>query len=391
VLQRARPCDGWASDRSIGKMASMLLTREASEAGSSQERDVARTSPRSMLAGPIVALVTLVAAVAATRAAGVPLRDPDHVAGRRLAWVVLLVLGLVLLDVVVRAGRRSRGLAPSWAALREVRRERWRWDRGLAVGSALVSFYVCYLAYRNIKSTVPLLRPGDLFDRQLADIDRAIFGGSDPAALLHSLLGTGAPTQVLSFVYLFFVVFVPLTLALALVFSPNLPGGLFFATAMSINWPLGAATYLMLPALGPVYATPWEFAHLPASNVSDLQHLMLDQRLEFLRDPAVAGTAQSIAAFASLHVSMILTAALAAHLLRLDRRVRVSLWALLAASVTATIYLGWHYVVDDIAGVAIALAALALARVLTGFELPSRRRLAAPKIAAGPAADETHA
>ncbi len=375
----------------IGKMAAMLLTGERSTTRAPDDRRAERTSVRNILAGPAVAIVTLAAAVLATRAAGVPLRDPDHVAGRRLTWVVLMVLALVVLDVVVRAGRRSGTLTPSPAALRAVRLERWSWHRGVAVGSALVSFYVSYLAYRNIKSTVPLLRPGDLFDRQLADIDRAVFGGSDPAALLHSLLGTGPQTQVLSFVYLFFVIFVPLTLALALVFSPNLPGGLFFATAMSINWPLGAATYLMLPALGPVYATPGQFAHLPASSVSDLQSLMLDQRLEFLRDPAVAGTAQSIAAFASLHVSMILTAALAAHLLGLDRRVRIGLWALLVASVTATIYLGWHYVVDDVAGVAIAVAALALARVITGFELPTERRLRAPTIAAPSAVDEKHA
>ncbi len=368
----------------------MLLTREPSESARAGG-DTDDASVRSILAGPLVALVTLVSALVATGLAGVPLRDPDHVAGRRLTWVVLMVLGLVALDVVVRAARRSGSLLPSLETLRSVRRERWGRRRGLAVASALVSFYVSYLAYRNIKSMIPLLRPGELFDRQLADIDRAVFGGSDPAALLHSLLGTGPQTHVLSFVYLFFVLFVPMTLALALVFSPNLPGGLFFATAMSINWPLGAATYLMLPALGPVYATPAQFAHLPSSGVSSLQSIMLDQRLQFLGDPAAAGTAQSITAFASLHVSMILTAALAAHLLGLDRRVRIALWALLAMSVTATIYLGWHYVIDDVAGVAIAVAALALARVLTGFELPTRRRLRAPRMAGSPAADETRA
>jgi hypothetical protein len=42
----------------------------------------------------------------------------------------------------------------------------------VAVASALVSFYVTYLAYRNLKSILPLLRPGELFDRQLADADR---------------------------------------------------------------------------------------------------------------------------------------------------------------------------------------------------------------------------
>ena len=332
-------------------------------------------SPYSVVAGPLVAAVTLAAATVATRSAGVPLRDPDGVAGRRLLGVIGFALALVALDVIVRAARGSGTLRPSLATLRAVRRQRWHWHRGVAVASALISFYVCYLAYRNIKSMVPLLRPGYLFDRELADVDRFLFAGHDPHELLHSLLGAGVQTHVLSVIYLFYVVFVPISLALALVFSRNLRGGLFFVTALSLNWPLGAASYLILPALGPVYLVPAEFAHLPSSGVSDLQALLLEQRVEFLSGPGVAGTAQSIAAFASLHVSMIFTAALAAHLLGVRRGARIALWALLGASTVATIYEGWHYVVDDIAGVAIGLAALAIARVLTGVNPTAERRL----------------
>ena len=351
----------------------VLLSRERGAARAADQGAPALPR-RSVAAGPVVAVVTLVAALLATRAAGVPLRDPDGVAGRRFVWVVCLVVALVGLDVVVRAARRSGTLTPSRAAMRSVRRERWSWHRGVAVGSALVSFYVSYLAYRNLKSVVPLLRPGDLFDRQLADFERGLFGGNDPAALLHSLLGTGVQTQILSIVYVFFILFVPLSLAAAVVFSPNLPGGLFYATAASLNWPLGAASYLLLPALGPIYAEPAGFAHLPASDASALQGLLLDERLEFLRDPVASGAAQSIAAFASVHISMIFTAAVAAHLLGMARRLRIALWVLLAVTTAATIYLGWHYVIDDLVGVIIGLAALALARALTGFEPRTKRR-----------------
>ncbi len=330
-------------------------------------------SRRSVAAGPLVALVTLVAALVATQMAAVPFRDPDHVAAKYLILVGFAVGLMVLVDIAVRAGHRAGTSRPSLEAMRAVRRERWHWYRGLAVASALVSFYVSYLAYRNIKSMVPLLRPGDLFDRELADVDRILFAGHDPYELLHSALGAGVQTQVLSLVYLFYIVFVPISLALALVFSRNLHGGMFFTTALSLNWPLGAASYLLLPSLGPVYVTPAEFAHLPSSGVSDLQDLLLDKRIEFLSDPGVAGTAQTIAAFASLHVSMLVTAAMAAHLLGLARSLRIALWALVAASAVSTIYLGWHYVVDDIAGVVIAVAALALARSLTGFDVARGR------------------
>ena len=63
---------------------------------------LAKMADRMAFAGPLVAVVTLAAALWTTQAAGVPLRDPDHVAGRRLVWVVCLVLVLVGLDIVSR-------------------------------------------------------------------------------------------------------------------------------------------------------------------------------------------------------------------------------------------------------------------------------------------------
>jgi hypothetical protein len=357
----------------------MLLSREGALASSAGHRAPELPPWRSVAAGPAVAVVTLLAALLATQAAGVPLRDPDHVAAKYLALVGFSVLVMIGLDVVVRAAHRSGTRTPSRAAMHSVRCERWSWYRGLAVGSALVGFYVSYLAYRNLKSMVPLLRPGELFDRQLAGFDRVLFGGSDPAALLHSLLGTGFQTQILSAVYVVFIVLLPLSLALALVFSHNLPGGLVFTTALSINWPLGAASYLLIPALGPVYAAPAPFADLPASEASHLQGVLLADRLEFLRDPLAEGTAQAIAAFASVHISMIFTAVVAAHLLGLRQRLRVGLWVLLVATTVATVYLGWHYVIDDLAGVVLALVAFAVARALTGFDLGHSRRLSTSK------------
>ena len=351
----------------LGERASVVAAGPVESAGPPRRR--------MLWAGPLVALVSMVAALITTDAAGLPLRDPDHVAGRRLLLVALLVLLLVAIDVYVRASRRGGGWRPGLDAMRAVRRERWTSRRGIAVGVALASFYVSYLAYRNLKSVVPVLRPGDLFDQELASFDRSLFAGQDPAALLHSLLGTGVATHLMAASYMLFFAFIPGTLAMALVFSPNLQAGLFYATAQSLNWLLGAASYFLVPALGPIYADPRAFSNLPPTGVADLQQLLLDQRLDFLRDP-VAGTAQSIAAFSSLHVSIFFTGAVAAHLLGLGRRLRITAWVLLGLTVLSTIFLGWHYVVDDLAGLVLGAVALAMAWKLTGFDVRAVRRSA---------------
>jgi membrane-associated phospholipid phosphatase len=87
----------------------------------------------------------------------------------------------------------------------------------------------------------------------------------------------------------------------------------------------------------------------------------------FLANPDT-GTPQAIAAFASLHIAMSFTALLAAYMLQLGRRVKQLLWVWLGLTFVGTVYLGWHYVVDDIAGLVIGAAALLLARALTGFD-----------------------
>ena len=339
-------------------------------------RPVAGQAPpprwRGVAAGPIVAAFTLITGFVATDAADVPLRDPDHVAALYFVLVGAGVALLVWLDIAVRAARRQGTRRPSRAAMRQVRRERWTPARSVAAGTALLSFYLTYMAYRNLKAIVPLLRPDDLFDRQLADLDRDMFAGHDPADLLHTVLGTGIATHLLSTAYAAFIVFLPLSLAVALVYSRDIRAGLFYATALSVNWVLGAASYFLLPSLGPIYYEPEAFGHLPHSEVTRLQDMLLDQRVEFLLHPTTA-TPQAIAAFASLHISMSLTAAIAAHLLGLGRRLKIGLWVWLGLTTLATVYFGWHYFLDDLAGIVIAAGALLAARALTGIDLRAMR------------------
>jgi hypothetical protein len=323
---------------------------------------------RAIAAGPAVAAVTVIVALVATGDVDVPLRDPDNVAATYFVLVGFGVALLVWLDVAIRAARaEGAGFPPSREAMGRVRRERWTAGRAVVAASALLGFYVTYMAYRNLKAVVPLVRPDALFDRQLADWDRALFGGHDPATVLHTLLGTGVSTQILSTAYVAFILFLPLTIGASLVFSRDLRAPLFYTTAQSINWLIGAGSYFLFPALGPAYAEPSQFAGLPHSEVTHLQAVLLDQRIAFLHNPAGA-TPQAIAAFASLHISMSFTAAVAAHLLGLGRRVKIALWVWFGITMLGTIYLGWHYVVDNIAGIILGTIALILAGLITGID-----------------------
>ena len=313
----------------------------------------------------VLAVASSLLAVLVASMLDLRLRDPDGVAGP--AWVRLpsIVFAFFVADVVPRALRRAGGTRGFRRALDEVVRERWDRGRTMLVVVGLASFYACYVSYRNLKGALPFARDV-LHDDALLALDRAMLLGNDPATVLHALLGTGISAHVLSAVYLLFLAFVPVSLGAALVWARSARTGAFYVTALSLNWLMGAASYYLVPSLGPIFAKPELFVDLPETGVSALQRSLLTTRVEVLADPATAGAIQGIAGFASLHVSIVLTGALVARRLGLHRVVQWALWVFFGLTVVSTIYFGWHYVIDDIAGVLIAFLAVGLAWRVTG-------------------------
>ena len=331
-----------------------------------------RVVRRAWLVAPAIALVTLVTTLVAGDHFALGLRDPDGVIGGRLVLVLAAVGIFWALDIIPRAvrGARADGV-PVGPRIVEVARARWSRRRVALVLGSIAAFYVTYLCYRNVKSYVPLARP-ELQDAALLEFEREIFG-RDPAALLHALLGTGLTAHVLSVVYLLFLTFVPLSVALALVWSTDMAKGLWWLGTISLNWVFGAASYFLIPSMGPAFVAPELFAALPDTGVTALQQVLLEHRESFLQSPVASGGLQSIAAFASLHVSIVLSGAITAHLLDAPKPMRIALWVYFALTTIATVYFGWHYVVDDIAGVAMAILAVYIAAPLTGWRIERRR------------------
>ena len=354
----------------------LVATRTTSQRLDPADARGVPAAPSAYLVAPLIAVVTLAVTLAWGGHYGLGLRDPDGIIGSRLLIVLAVVVGFWAFDVIPRAIRDARATSrPVWQRLRATARERWSARRVLFVLGSIVAFYVTYLCYRNVKSYLPLARP-ELFDAQLLALERSVFG-RDPAVILHELLGTGLSAHVLSVVYLLFLTFVPISIGVTLVWTTDRASALWWVSVLSLCWVMGALSYFVIPSLGPIYAAPELFSALPETGTSQLQQTLLDKRLDFLGDPVGSGALQSIADFASLHIAIVFAGALMTQLLQAPRALRVGMWVYLALTLLATIYFGWHYVVDDVAGVVIGFLAVYLGGMLTGWRIERRRTVAA--------------
>ena len=104
-----------------------------------------------------------------------------------------------------------------------------------------------------------------------------------------------------------------------------------------------------------------------------LQHALAVGRQRVLEDPHSTTSIQSVAAFASLHVSIIFTAALICHYVIQSRWVRWTMWVYFVLTSISTVYFGWHYLLDDIAGLAIGWIAVWIGAKTTGHKMGVQR------------------
>ena len=233
-----------------------------------------------------------------------------------------------------------------------------------------MAYFVVYLSYRNLKSWDVLLTQRDAM---LQRWDRALFFGHTPAVLLHDLLGEDLAARLLTDLYESFSWLVTFALVAALAFTPTVRQAYVFVVAAMWAWIIGVGSYYLIPSLGPFHEVPEAFAGLRRTSIQSTQERYLEQRAHLLAHPQAHDAFAQISAFASLHCALTCLVWLAARYYGL----RILSWvafAFLVGTMLATVYLGWHFAVDDVAGIAIAWVAFQLGKltVMGTTRIPAR-------------------
>ena len=279
---------------------------------------------------------------------GIPIKDPHgSIFLSRIAISLAFFIPMTFIDAGLRVGR------PGWSFRRTLAMVRTRWTRqrlALAM-SALLAYHVVYFCYHNLKSWDVLNRPQDAM---LLGWDRWLFLGHSPAVLLHDLLGQHYAAYVLMVIYESFGTMVLIAIPMPIVFATRIRDGYVAIASALWVWILGVACYYLIPSLGPFNEAPEEFAGLPHTMIQDTQARYMDQRAHLLAHPQAQDAFAQVSAFASLHVGVTCVIFLMCAYYKL-RRTTIAMGVFLVATVVATVYLGWHFFVDDPAGIAIAV------------------------------------
>jgi hypothetical protein len=292
------------------------------------------------------------------------LADPDGFLGPLyLRLPTVLAIGFAI-DLVPRTLWLSRGNPARMAPVfRERLATHWTRERVLLVVTGVLGFYLTYFSYRNLKSQLPFVEgSGHIFDRPLFSLDRALFLGHDPGLVLHDAFGTGFAAEFFSLVYVWFMPLTPFALAVWLVWSRNIGFGYWFAGSQCAAWAMGIVSYYALPSLGPGFEHPWLYASVDHTTAERLMTSLANSRVWAIDTTAptlrgATSTFSGVAAFASLHMAITLLVALMVQFTTTLRWLKIVIWVNTVLTSVAIVYLGYHYLADVIAGVAIALVA----------------------------------
>jgi membrane-associated phospholipid phosphatase len=241
-----------------------------------------------------------------------------------IPWAIgvgALIAGLVTLTV------RKRGLAV--------------WHRFLFAVRIFLAYCLLLIVFRVINFYVPVLHPG-IRDEAIQHADATLFFGKQVSEWLEPMV-TPWLTHILTGAYVSWFWLLFATILLLVFKAQEVAAEYVFASLLAFY--VGYVCYVMIPVIGPGYTIHYSV------HVGDIAPQFTLDRLLIARD-----------CFPSLHTAI--STLMVIYVWR-HRRIWSLLYIPLSTLIVfATLYLRFHYGLDDIAGLALGIAAAYIAPVL---------------------------
>ncbi len=265
----------------------------------------------------------------------------------------LLICGLSLLIIGGVRLLRSRG-NPGGPTSEPMRFSRVLW---IDAARIVAGFSVVETSHLVLKAFLPAVRKEN-FDAILARIDIVLLGGHPAITLVQGLGRHPLILKWLDSLYSGLYFFIVWGSAVAFFVVLSRRERLAFFGSFALFWQIGLVLYFSVLAWGPVFVQPEAFrsllAHMPHTTHVQLQ-LVRETSSIVHGDYDLAIRYYGLAAFPSLHVGVVLFFLLWSR--HVSRRWVVFFLALFPLITLGSLVTGYHYFVDALGGVTVALAA----------------------------------
>jgi hypothetical protein len=234
-------------------------------------------------------------------------------------------------------------------------------DRPGNVAHSVMTITPLMISFSALKEIIPLIRPFS-WDRTFEHWDRVIGFGNMPWQLLQPLLGYPVVTWTISGIYTAWFMVMFGTLVWQAFFAPGGPLRTQFLLAFAVSWFLvGNVLAVIFSSAGPCY---FGFLYAPDPYAAQMDYLRavngrwplaaieIQDRL-WTSYAATHGANIGISAMPSMHIEIAVLMAFVAW--RTRRWLGIAYTAFAAVIVIGSVHLAWHYAVDGIAGVALAI------------------------------------
>lgn len=222
-----------------------------------------------------------------------------------------------------------------------------------------VAIVVMFVEFGMLKNLIPHIN-SSVYDGAFAAVDRAICGGVLCSQALHSLLGTSTSTvETISGHYFWYYPYMSLVGFIFVVAASRELAQEYLFAFVSL-FLVGTVVIYLGPTWGPVYFEPALFDFMKDSSLGRLQQSLWKMKRTLDVDPRNREAIFMISGFPSLHIAVVTAGSI--YLARLSRWLAWGSWVFVAITVNSTLYLGWHYLLDDVGAVGLVWVCILLAK-----------------------------
>ncbi len=301
-------------------------------------------------------LLFLVLALALYAHFAIPLRDPGHlyrnkVAGGLMWYGTGLFICLFLQRLRDIQQWRKDGVKVS-------RKESWRRYRSqflpfrrIIIDLRLVhAIALSFVVFIQLKHLTPQVNPR-LYDKPLMVFDRLLCAGQLCATRVIHFFGFGA-AEFMSRSYTFFFAYIGFLL-LIMVLQRSQVLAQEFCLSFVLLWFVGALLIYLVPSWGPCYAANELFQGFPLTETLAVRNSLWEFKKFAANHPENSHAAFLISGFPSMHLAVPVLGTFYLKRVHFSFFLLSLLFSLI--TVVTTLYFGWHYALDEIGAVALAL------------------------------------